>query len=226
MQFSIELQQFLTAAVDFENIKYNKYGTSMKQPYHCKAITVYCSSSNHVDNIYLNTAKAMGRLIAENGYSLVFGGGQLGLMGELSAGALDNDGKVIGIILQKFVEIGVADPKVLEMHVLEDMRARKQGLEEAGDAYIALPGGFGTFEEITEMISFKQLGFHNKPIIIVNVNGYFDCLSKQFKRGFEEQFIEKRFKQVYQVVENPQQAIECIKIYQPPEFELKYNWPM
>jgi uncharacterized protein (TIGR00730 family) len=196
------------------------------QKYDCKAVTVYCSSSNHVDKVYLDTARELGQRIAENGYNLVFGGGHVGLMGAVSIGARERGGKVVGIILQKFVDMGVSDVEVREMYAVEDMRSRKQRLEEAGDAYIALPGGFGTFEEITEMISFKQLGFHNKPIIMLNVNGYFDPIIKQFELGFEERFIEPRFRQVYRVVENPQDAIEAIKNYRPLEFDLKYHWPL
>ncbi|MFQ5603183.1 MAG: TIGR00730 family Rossman fold protein [bacterium] len=198
----------------------------MSQTYPIENITVYCSSSNHVDDVYLGAAREMGRVIAEQGYTLVFGGGQVGLMREVSAGARENGGKVVGIILQKFLDMGVADPGVTDMRAAADMRNRKRGLEEAGHAYIALPGGFGTLEEITEMISFKQLGFHNKPIVIVNVNGYFDHLLEQFKLGFKEKFIENRFHQMYSVVETPQTAIESINNYQPQIFDLKYEWPL
>jgi len=197
----------------------------MSAVYSCKSITVYCSSSDHVHSAYLNVARDIGRLIAENGYALIYGGGKVGLMGELSAGAREAGGKVTGIILRKFQDMGVADPEVERMIACEDMRSRKRGLEEAGDAYIALPGGFGTFEEVTEMLSFKQLGFHNKPIVIVNPNGYFDDLIRQFERGFEEQFIEQRFSAIYHVVSDPVQAIDIIKNYQPPQLELKYRWP-
>jgi hypothetical protein len=197
----------------------------MTTSYSCKSITVYCSSSNHVHSEYLEVARTMGRLIAESGYTLVYGGGKVGLMGEVSAGARAAGGKVLGVILQKFQDIGVADPEVREMIAFEDMRSRKRGLEESGDAYIALPGGFGTFEEVTEMLSFKQLGFHNKPIIIVNARGYFDDLIRQFERGFAEHFIEARFGAIYHVVAEPQQAIAVIKNYQPPRLELKYRWP-
>ncbi|HEX9653002.1 MAG TPA: TIGR00730 family Rossman fold protein [bacterium] len=197
----------------------------MSTPYSCRSITVYCSSSNHVHPSYLEMARLMGRLISENGFTLVYGGGKVGLMGELSAGAREAGGKVLGVILRKFQDLGVGDPEVREMIAYEDMRSRKRGLEEAGDAYIALPGGFGTFEEVTEMLSFKQLGFHNKPIVIVNANDYFGDLIRQFERGFAESFIEKRFTSLYHVVANPQEAITVIKDYQPPNLELKYRWP-
>ena len=196
------------------------------QPYDCQAVTVYCSSSNRVDRVYCEAARELGRLIAKNGYSLVFGGGKVGLMGALSAGARANCGKVVGVILKSFQDMGVADPGVEEMRVVDEMRDRKRGLEEAGDAYIALPGGFGTFEEITEIISFKQLGFHNKPVILVNTNHYFDHLIRQFEDGFAKDFIESRFRASYQVVENPQQAIDYIKYYRPPQFDVKYRWSL
>ncbi len=130
-----------------------------------KSVTVYCSSSNHVEDIYLEAAKRLGQLIAEHGLTLVYGGGNIGLMAAVGTGAREKGGKIISVILKKFVEMGVADTLVNELHIVEDMRSRKQGLDERGDAYIALPGGFGTFEEVLEVISFKQLGFHNKPIV-------------------------------------------------------------
>ncbi|NIR52041.1 TIGR00730 family Rossman fold protein [candidate division KSB1 bacterium] len=198
----------------------------MNQKDQCDAITVYCSSSNHVDGVYLDAAYEMGELIAKNGYTLVFGGGRVGLMGAVSRGARKHNGQVVGIILRKFMDVGVADAKVREMLAVEDMRSRKQGLEEAGGAYIALPGGFGTFEEITEMISFKQLGFHTKPIVILNVNKYFDHLLNQFELGFQEKFIETRFREVYEVVDSPAEAMQFLETYQPPELDLKYRWPL
>ncbi|MFQ5710089.1 MAG: TIGR00730 family Rossman fold protein [bacterium] len=194
--------------------------------YTCKSITVYCSSSNHVDDVYLETARKLGQLIAQNDYTLVFGGGYVGLMGALSAGARERGGEVVGIILQKFLDMGVADPQVNKMQIVSDMRSRKQGLEEAGDAYIALPGGFGTLEELTEMISFKQLRFHNKPIIIINVKGYFDNLVEQFKLGVAESFVEKRFGSIYEVVTTPQQAITAIQNYRPPDLAGKSIEPL
>jgi len=198
----------------------------MSSTYCCHAVTVYCSSSNHVHKNYLDAAKQVGCLLAQHDYTLVFGGGNRGLMGALSAGARSEGGRVKGIILEKFVELGVADPEVDDMQVVADMRSRKRALEEAGDAYIALPGGFGTFEELTEIISFKQLGFHNKPIVILNVNGYFDNLLRQFDSAFAERFIETRFKNLYAAVEKASAAIDIIRTYEPPLIDLKYRWPL
>jgi uncharacterized protein (TIGR00730 family) len=97
------------------------------------------------------------------------------------------------------------------MHSVDDMRSRKRGLDEFGDAYIALPGGFGTLEEILEMISFKQLGLHHKPIVFVNTNSYFDGLLQQFERGFTEAFIHERFRELYTVTATPSEALAFIE---------------
>jgi uncharacterized protein (TIGR00730 family) len=97
------------------------------------------------------------------------------------------------------------------MQSVDDMRLRKRGLDELGDAYIALPGGFGTLEEILEILSFKQLGLHHKPAVFVNTNGYFDHLLAQFDRGFREAFIHERFRDLYTVVVTPDEALEFIE---------------
>src|SRR5262245_50776949 len=145
------------------------------------SLTVYCASSKRVAQSYIKVATELGRLIAQRGHTLVYGGGNIGLMGALAQSALLYGGKVRGVILSEFIERGYAQSGH-EMHSVDDMRSRKRGLDEFGDAYIALPGGFGTLEEILEMISFKQLGFHHKPIVFVNTNGYFDHLLAQLDR--------------------------------------------
>jgi len=174
------------------------------------SLTVYCASSKRVARPYLDVATELGRLIAQRGHTLVYGGGNIGLMGALAQSALMHGGKVQGVILTEFIERGYAQSGH-EMHSVDDMRSRKRGLDEFGDAYIALPGGFGTLEEILEMISFKQLGFHHKPIVFVNTDQYFDGLLQQFERGFAEAFIHERFRELYTVVKTPVEALEVIE---------------
>jgi len=149
-------------------------------------------------------------LIALHGHTLVYGGGNIGLMDALARAALAHGGKVKGVILAEFIDRGYANSGH-EMHSVDDMRSRKRGLDEFGDAYLALPGGFGTFEEILEMISFKQLGFHNKPIVFINTNGYFEHLLRQFDRAFAEAFIHERFRDLYFVAATPQEALDIIE---------------
>jgi cytokinin riboside 5'-monophosphate phosphoribohydrolase len=174
------------------------------------ALTVYCASSKRVAQPYLDVATELGRLIAQRGHTLVYGGGNSGLMGALAQGALAHNGKIRGVILAGFVERGYAQSGH-EMQSVDDMRSRKRGLDELGDAFIALPGGFGTLEEILEMISFKQLGLHHKPIVFVNTNHYFDGLFQQFERGFSEAFIHERFRELYTIVKTPNDALEVIE---------------
>jgi uncharacterized protein (TIGR00730 family) len=159
---------------------------------------------------YIEVATELGQLIARRGHTLVYGGGNIGLMGALAQSALTHGGKVRGVILSEFIERGYAQGGH-EMHSVDDMRSRKRGLDEFGDAYIALPGGFGTLEEILEMLSFKQLGFHAKPIIFVNTAQYFAGLLQQFERGFAEAFIHERFRELYTVVKTPLEALEVIE---------------
>ncbi len=174
------------------------------------SLTVYCASSKRVAQPYIEVATELGRLIARRGHTLVYGGGNIGLMGALAQAALTQGGKVRGVILTGFIERGYAQSGH-EMHSVDDMRSRKRGLDEFGDAYIALPGGFGTLEEILEMLSFKQLGFHHKPIVFVNTDQYFAGLLQQFERGFAEAFIHERFRDLYEVVRTPAEALAVIE---------------
>jgi uncharacterized protein (TIGR00730 family) len=180
------------------------------------ALTVYCSSSTHVPSVYIEESEALGRLIAERGHTLVYGGGNIGLMGTLARAVLAANGNVTGVILKEFLDKGYGQAGH-EMHVVDDMRARKQSLEELGDAYLVLPGGFGTFEEVSEVLSFKQLGFHTKPIIFVNTNQFFAPLIEQFERAFAEAFIHERFRDLYSVADTPQAALEAIEAVTPAE---------
>ncbi len=174
------------------------------------SLTVYCASSKRVPRLYTDVAEELGTLIARRGHTLVYGGGNSGLMAALAKAALAHGGKVKGVILTDFIDRGYGNSGH-EMHSVTDMRARKRGLDEFGDAYIALPGGFGTLEEILEIISFKQLGLHHKPIVFVNTNDYFAGLLRQFERGFAEAFIDERFRDLYTVVATPQEALTTIE---------------
>ena len=174
------------------------------------SITVYCASSQHCPQVYLDTATELGQLLAQRGHTLIYGGGNTGLMGALSQSVLSAGGQVTGVILTRFLEEGYGQDGH-EMYKADDMRSRKQGLDERGDAFITLPGGFGTFEEVLEVISLKQLGFHSKPIVLVNVNGYFDGFLQQFERGFSEALINAKFRDLYTSVSTPEQALAHIE---------------
>ena len=140
------------------------------------SICVFCGASMGAADIYKTAASTFGRILAEAGVDLVFGGGQIGLMGELANANLAHNGKVIGVIPRHLNDVEIAHPGLTQLHVVEDMHKRKEMMFRLSDAMVALPGGFGTLEEILEVITWKQLGMHNKPIIIVNVGGYWDSL--------------------------------------------------
>lgn len=173
-------------------------------------VTVYASSSDHVPSHYAGAAEELGRRIAARGWELVWGGGKHGLMGAVSRGARLGGGRTIGVILQDFVDKNVHCPAAHEMATVGDMRTRKRGLDEAGDAYVALPGGLGTLEELCEILSFKALGFHRKPVVVLDTAGYWQPLLAMLDRAFAEGFIQSHFRGLYTVATDPAAAIAQI----------------
>jgi uncharacterized protein (TIGR00730 family) len=153
-----------------------------------RRITVYCASSTTVPQEYHAVAGELGERIAREGWEIVYGGGGTGLMGSLARAALAAGGRVHGVILETFLEMGLGLEGLTEMEVMEDLRPRKARLEELGDACIALPGAYGTLEELSETIVRRQIGVHAKPIIILNHLGFYDRLLSFFEdvrsRGF------------------------------------------
>jgi uncharacterized protein (TIGR00730 family) len=174
-------------------------------------VTVYASSSERVDAGYMAVAAELGRSIAERGWDLVWGGGRFGLMGALSRAARQAGGRTLGIILQDFIDKNVHCTAAHRMESVADMRSRKQGLDEAGDAFVALPGGLGTLEELLEVLSFKQLGLHDKPIVILDARGYWRPLLTMLDKAFAEGFIQPHFRGLYTVAETAQQAIAQVE---------------
>ncbi|WP_374592162.1 TIGR00730 family Rossman fold protein [Aquabacterium sp.] len=140
------------------------------------SICVYCGSRPGTVGAYAQQARQVGQLIAERGWQLVYGGGHCGLMGEVADGALDHGGRVIGVIPQSLVAHEVGHRGLTELHVVDNMHDRKRLMAERADAFLALPGGIGTFEELFEVWTWRQLGYHSKPIGLLNVAGYYDAL--------------------------------------------------
>ena len=173
-------------------------------------VTVYASSSERIDPAYMPIAEELGRCIAARGWDLVWGGGRFGLMGAVSRGARAAGGRTIGVILQQFVDKNVHCEAAVEMTSVADMRSRKRGLDEGGDAFIALPGGLGTLEEVLEILSFKQLGFHRKPVVLLDALGYWQPLLQMLDKGFAEGFVQQHFRGIYTVARDPAQAIEQV----------------
>jgi hypothetical protein len=164
-----------------------------------KSITVYCSSSKHVAPPYFAAARELGGAIAARGWQLVYGGNRVGTMGALADAARAGGAKVIGITPQLLVDKGIADQECDELIVTQGMRDRKALLEQRGDAFVALPGGIGTFEEIFDILVGRQLGYHGKPIVLLNIAGYYDPLIELLEHGLREQFVRDQTRELLYV---------------------------
>ncbi|MBN1867676.1 TIGR00730 family Rossman fold protein [Candidatus Sumerlaeota bacterium] len=176
-----------------------------------KAICVYCASSRELTSVYVETARALGRAMLDRGHSLVYGGGNIGLMGELARTIQEGGGRIVGVIPRALRDLELAFEAVEELIVTETMHERKATMAARADAFIALPGGFGTFEEICEAIAHRQLGLHPKPCVILNVNGYYDPLIGQFERAFREGFVSERFRENYSVARSVADALDLVE---------------
>lgn len=177
-------------------------------------IAVYGASSPIIPRVYKDAAKELGTLLAENHVRLINGAGKEGVMGACSDACLASGGKVIGIIPRFMVENGWCRTGLTELIVTEDMHHRKQKMIEMSDAAIALPGGCGTLEELSELITWKQLGLCNKPLIILNTNGFYDDLLRFFEKAVEESFMRKEHLNLWEVATTPQEAFQ--KVFTAP----------
>lgn len=190
-----------------------------------KNICVYTSSSNELEKTYYEAAKELGILMAQNGFNLVYGGGNLGMMGVLAQAVKDFGAKVYGVLPEKLHQLGVGDVGCDELHITKCMRTRKEKLDVLSDAVIALAGGFGTLEELTEMIEQKHLGYNTKAIVILNTNGFYDDFLKFLDRIIDENFAQEKMHSAYHVAKTPSEVIGYLKNYKPEYFDahLKIN---
>jgi uncharacterized protein (TIGR00730 family) len=180
-----------------------------------QAVTVYCSSSHSVGAPYFDAARELGHEIARAGWALVYGGNNLGLMDAVACACRSAGGKVIGITPQRMVDEGIADPACAELIVTSNMRERKAMLEARGDALIALPGGIGTFEEFFEVLVGRMLGYHAKPIVVLNIAGYYDPLIQMIEHGIEQCFIKPKARNAFYVTGSVSEAMEYLKRHPP-----------
>ena len=180
-------------------------------------ICVFCSSSDAVSKKYFEAARKIGLEMARRGHSLVFGGGKIGLMGAVARGVHEGGGKVMGVMPHKMRDWKVAYDAADEMILTDTMHERKAIMAENADAFIALPGGLGTFEELLECVTLKQLHFHRKMIVILNTNGYYDPLLSLMDHAVGERFMKAETRSLYTVCTNPVEALDLIENYKPPE---------
>ncbi len=159
-------------------------------------LAVYCGSASPADPVYVESAKAVGRMFAERGIGLVYGGGRLGLMGAVADACLAAGGAVIGVIPQALVDAEVAHRGLTELHVVGTMHERKRAFTDLSDGFVTLPGGTGTMDELWEALSWAQLGYHAKPVGLLNVAGFYDGLLGFVARMAEVGFIRAQHRDI------------------------------
>ena len=172
-----------------------------------KTICVFSSSSDDIPKHFFDCANDLAQRISEKKYGLLYGGGNVGLMGAMAETAKKNKSKLIGVIPRLLHEKGYSYPDTSELIVTADMRDRKTVMEQRSDAFITLPGGFGTLEEFAELVTLRQLKYHSKPIILLNWHGYYDSLLKFFHQLFEQKFAMHNHEHIYRVVSDPASAL-------------------
>ncbi|MBR3646770.1 MAG: TIGR00730 family Rossman fold protein [Paludibacteraceae bacterium] len=175
-----------------------------------KNIGIYCASSTKVRPAFFAAARRLGELFAQNDITLVFGAGNMGLMGEIADAMVAGNGKMIGVIPDFMIEQDWHHKQCTELIVTEGMSDRKQTIERISDAFVALPGGIGTMDELFECMVDKQLGLHIKPIVILNVDGYYDGLVTLLDQMIEEQMMRPVRGTLYEVVTTPEEVIPAI----------------
>jgi uncharacterized protein (TIGR00730 family) len=184
-----------------------------------KSICVFCGSSAGRNEIYRVHARDFGHLISRNNFTLVYGGGKVGLMGILANAVIETGGKAIGVIPKSIVELEIAHEGLTELLIVNSMSERKQKMAELSDAFVALPGGFGTLDELAEVLTYNQLRIIDKPIGILNINGYFDFLIRFLDKAVHERFVRQEHRNNIYISENATELLEMLKEYKPVTIE-------
>jgi cytokinin riboside 5'-monophosphate phosphoribohydrolase len=187
------------------------------------SVTVFCGSSDLVDAKYFAAARELGEKFAKRGWGLVYGGGSVGLMGVLSQAMMAHGGHVTGVIPKALLDLGVGDRGVSELIVTDGLRDRKAIMDERGDAFVALPGGLGTLEEVLEALTLKQLGYHVKPIAVLDLDGYFDPLWGQIQRGIDLGFIKPEFLDLWYPAPDVDALLRYLESYEPHRYGSKWT---
>jgi hypothetical protein len=181
------------------------------------SICVYCGSSDKVDGVYLKAAREMGASIAGRGHTLVYGGGSTGLMGAVADSVLAAGGEVTGVITEQFNTPQLAHGRLTRMEVLPSMHERKARMAALADAFVVLPGGFGTMEEFFEALTWAQIGLHAKPVGLLNTNGYYRPLLAFLEHVVENGFAYAQHGRLYSSTNAPDELLDQLNGYQPPD---------
>ncbi len=181
-----------------------------------KSICVYCGSANQASQEYFRAAHQMGETLARRGLTLVYGGGKTGLMGALAGSVLDSGGEVIGVIVESMNTPELAHTRLTQLEVTATIHQRKARMYELADGYIALPGGYGTLDELFETLIWAQIGEHCKPVGLLNVNGYYDALLTMLDRALEEKFLFPEHRRALLCDSQPEELLDAMIAFQPP----------
>jgi len=184
-----------------------------KKPTH---ICVFCGANVGARPVYAEAARALGRQFASNGITLVYGGGGIGLMFEAARAAKQAGGAVVGIITEALMAREVGNHDVSELHVVQTMHARKAMMAERSDAFVILPGGYGTFDEACEMLTWNQLSILQTPIVLVNLDGYFDGFLMQLERGVADGLLKPQHRAMLTVVDDVDDVLAAIDDWRAP----------
>ncbi len=179
------------------------------------ALCVYCGSRGGTDAAYARAASVLGRAIAAQGMTLVYGGGSLGLMNTVAEAALAGGGRVVGVIPERLLQREVQHEGLSELHVVQTMHQRKKMMADFADGFVALPGGLGTLEELFEIWTWRQLGYHNKPLGLLNVNGFYDGLLDFLAQTHEQGFVSPEMLGLLVVDDDAQRLLDRMRGAQP-----------
>ena len=182
------------------------------------SVCVYSASSTKIDAVYFQAADTLGRLLAEHRIRLINGAGSIGLMRSMADAVLKNGGEVTGVIPRFMVEQNWHHTGLTELIEVESMHERKRKMADLSDGIIALPGGCGTLEELLEIITWKQLGLYLNPIVILNINGFFDPLLEMLEKAIDENFMRRQHGDIWKVAQTPEEAVRLL--YETPVWDI------
>lgn len=183
------------------------------------AVCVFCGSNSGRDPVYAQMARRLGELLVSRNITLVYGGGRVGLMGAIAQSVLDAGGRAIGVIPEVLRQREQGHDGLTQLHVVQTMHERKQLMSDLSDGFIALPGGFGTFEEFCEIVTWSQLGMHAKPCGLLNVQGYYDGLLQLFDHATAEQLLHPRNRAMVITANEPEALLDAMACYEAPSVE-------
>ena len=180
-----------------------------------KNITVYCAASNRIDSLYCKDTEVLGKMLGQHHMHIINGGGNVGLMRVITDAVLSAGGQVTGVIPGFMVDKGLCHEKLTTVIQTQTMHERKKIMAEMSDAVIALPGGYGTMEELLEIITWRQLGIYQKSVIILNTNSFYDPLLEMFSHIVDEKFVRDEHAQLWHAAQTPEEVVELIALLPP-----------